>query len=608
MSRRLMYLLVVAVTAGLCATASGQQSDFDILIATPAPVIDGEIDPVWATVSKQYMTIDIGEGPRSNDEDCSGYFQVLYDQDYLYALIDVNDSELNLDNPLADGWQDDSAEFYIDATNSKAGSAGADAFQYRFNWNPEEPSTYFYEYFHRPDSLEGVEAMMVETKTGYRYEVKFPWTSLLGQPGAPSGKLIGIDCFINDDDSGGGRDHQVAWHATDGTGWNTPSMWGTGMLIAPLKATGPSPRDGATDVTTPLFRWTPGRTAAFHDLYLGTAPDLGPEQLVGPHLFVAMYWHVLGIVPGTQYYWRVDEIEKDGVTIHTGDVWTFMAQPKTAFNPDPANGANDAALSPTLTWLGGIGAIKHHLYFSGDVDAVTQSTAEADKGELEDPTFVVEGLEPLTTYYWRVDEIAPGTSEPIAGELWNLTTALPVDDFEAYTDDEGSRIYESWIDGYTNGNSGSTVGYIEAPFAEQGIVHGGLQSMPFDYNNVNAPFYSEAELEFTPTQDWTTGGIDTLVLYVRGKGENKPAPMYVGVEDTAGKVGLVAYPEEKLVNALKWVAWRIPLSEFGDAGVNLARVKKLYVGVGDKDNPVAGATGLVFIDDIRLAKPSPEMP
>ena len=31
------------------------------------------------------------------------------------------------------------------------------------------------------------------------------------------------------------------------------------------------------------------------------------------------------------------------------------------------------------------------------------------------------------------------------------------------------------------------------PFAEKTIVHGGKQSMPFEYNNVSTPYYSEGE-------------------------------------------------------------------------------------------------------------------
>ena len=65
-----------------------------------------------------------------------------------------------------------------------------------------------------------------------------------------------------------------------------------------------------------------------------------------------------------------------------------------------------------------------------------------------------------------------------------MANFLIVDDVEdLYTDDEGNRIYEIWVDGWTN-NTGAVVGNLTTPFAERTIVHGGRQSMPFDYNNI----------------------------------------------------------------------------------------------------------------------------
>ncbi len=204
----------------------------------------------------------------------------------------------------------------------------------------------------------------------------------------------------------------------------------------------------------------------------------------------------------------------------------------------------------------------------------------------------------MTTYYWRVDEIvAGGTVRP--GPVWTFTTCLSVDDFESYTDDEGSRIYDTWVDGWTNG-TGSVVGNTQAPFAEQTIVHGGKQSMPLDYNNVKTPFYSEAEREFAPTQDWTAGGVTTLALYVRGRSGNAQAQLYIAVEDSAKKVSIVAYPDKAVTSAGQWTQWKIPLSSF--TGVNLAKVKKVYLGVGDRTTPAAGGSGRIFIDDIQVTK------
>ncbi|MBM4025925.1 MAG: hypothetical protein FJ280_11050 [Planctomycetes bacterium] len=605
MSRRWVYAVSVAMLVSWGAVSWGQQRDFDIPVVGKGPVIDGEMDEIWSVASIQYMTISIGEGPPSNKADCSGSFRALHDAEFLYVLVDVNDESQRRDNPLADGWQDDSVEFYFDGNNSK-GAQGAiepDDFQYRFNWNPEEPDTYFYEYFHRPQSLVGVQYMMVETKTGYRFEIKLPWSTLMVGGAAPMGKLVGIDCFINDDDDGGGRDHQVAWHATAGTGWNTPGMWGTALVVAPLKATGPSPRNGATDVVMPLFRWTPGQTALFHNVYMGKTPDLGPEHLAGPRQVLAMFYYALGLEPGTTYYWRVDEIEKDGVTTHTGDVWSFIAQPKTAYKPTPADGTNTVSPGAALTWLAGSGPVaKHRVYLSDSRDAVGQGKAEADKGTVTETTFQpAAALQGATTYYWRVDEVGPDGSA-LTGAVWSFTTVVPIDDFESYTDKEGNRIYETWIDGWTN-KTGSVVGNLVEPFAEQRIVHGGKQSMPLEYNNVSAPFYSEAELSFATRQDWTAGGTDTLVLYLRGRSANKAAPVYVALKDSSNRTAAVTHPDAAMARALEWTEWQIPLSSF--TGVNAAAVRALYLGAGDKANPVAGGTGVIYVDDIGLAKPAP---
>jgi hypothetical protein len=383
--------------------------------------------------------------------------------------------------------------------------------------------------------------------------------------------------------------------------WNNSNYYRDVVIETLSIATGPDPADGATAVLSPLFRWAPGDGARFHDVYLGTSPDLGPADLVQPRLPVAMYWYGGAFQPGTTYYWRVDEVEADGATIHQGNVWSFMTQALTAYLPTPADGATDAAVAPMLLWLPGQAVVAHHLYFGDDADVVTQGTAGADQGELADTSFTPGVLEPLTTYFWRVDELVAG-GDLQAGPVWSFTTCLPIDDFESYNDDEGkgTRIYETWIDGYADASSGSTVGYMEPPFAERTVVHGGLQSMPLDYNNVGEPFYSEAVRELTPAQDWAADEIKTLVLYVQGRGSNVAAPLYVVLTDASGNSATVVCPDAAIVTTAKWTAWKIALSDC--TGVNLARVRKLTLGIGDKADPEPGGTGLLFIDDIQVTK------
>ncbi len=342
-------------------------------------------------------------------------------------------------------------------------------------------------------------------------------------------------------------------------------------------------------------------------MYVGTDPNLTAANLAGPRQPLKMFFYVPGLQPGTTYYWRVDEIDPDTGKVYAGDVWSFLAQPATAYDPAPANGANTASPAAALAWSKGTNALTHHLYFGDNLDAVKQGATGVDKGVLTETTFTPGELQPATTYYWRVDEIGPGDVVK-AGGVWSFTTVVPVDDFESYTDDLDAKttIFDTWIDGLTNGLSGSIVGNAVAPFAEQTIVHGGKQSMPLDYNNVNAPFYSEAEQTFTAKQNWTADGTDTLVLYIQGRAANKAAGLYVTLKDTSNHTASVVHPDAKIVTTAKWAEWKIPLSSFG--GVSAAAVKTIVIGVGDRANPAKGGTGRIFIDDIGLAKPAPAVP
>ncbi len=145
--------------------------------------------------------------------------------------------------------------------------------------------------------------------------------------------------------------------------------------IAPSwpKAEIPSPLNGATGITTPLLGWTAGEGAAFHDVYFGTNPTPGPAEFRGRQGY-NVYWHGAGLTPGTTYYWRIDEVEADGVTIHTGDVWSFTAAPLTAYNPNPRDGAKWVDTEADISWSAGATGIKHDVYFGTDQTAVTNGT------------------------------------------------------------------------------------------------------------------------------------------------------------------------------------------------------------------------------------------
>jgi hypothetical protein len=197
----------------------------------------------------------------------------------------------------------------------------------------------------------------------------------------------------------------------------------------------------------------------------------------------------------------------------------FYYIPAHPREPKPAAAATGVDVDTMLSWRAGREAASHTVYLGTDQQAVLDGTALAGTSDVSrfDPGPLHYGR----TYFWRVTEVNESETVPTwDGALWSFATQeyLVADDFESYNDEEGqgTRIYETWIDGYSDSSSGSTVGYIEPPFAEQTIIRGGKQSMPMDYNNVNSPFFSEAVRTWDTPQDWSAHGADELVLYFRG--------------------------------------------------------------------------------------------
>ncbi len=100
----------------------------------------------------------------------------------------------------------------------------------------------------------------------------------------------------------------------------------------------------------------------------------------------------------------------------------------------------------------------------------------------------------------------------------------------------------------------------------------------------------------------TTGGVSGAWqgAEITSPQSNSAQPMYVIVEDSAGKTATAT--NATAANAANWTPWNVPFGSL--TGVNLAKVKKLTIGVGDKKNPAADGSGRVFIDDIGFGKPA----
>jgi len=271
----------------------------------------------------------------------------------------------------------------------------------------------------------------------------------------------------------------------------------------------------------------------------------------------------------------------------------FLYIPMRARQPDPVSGTTDLEPELTLSWRPGRQAARHDVYLNTDEQKVIDGTAPLVT--VSEPRLDLGELELGQTYYCRVDEV--NESEAISvwkGDIWSFSTKeyIVVDDFESYTDFEGSLIYEAWVDGWVN-ETGAQVGYMDPPFAETTIVYSGGQSMPLIYNNAVPLGYSEAEFSFDEPQDWTLYGISTLTLYIRGALDND-GQLYARINNTKvpydGDVADIA----KVI----WQAWNIDLSTVSG---NLTSVSQLTIGIEGAD-----AAGILYVDDVRLYPRPPE--
>jgi len=294
--------------------------------------------------------------------------------------------------------------------------------------------------------------------------------------------------------------------------------------------------------------------------------------------------------------------------------------PLGARNPKPPNGAVDVPQTSILRWTAGDMAASHDVYFGEDANAVADAnttTTDIYRGQqaLDATRFDPGSLEWNKTYYWRIDEVnAVNPESPWKGAVWSFTTAdfIVVDDFESYTDDWANlqRIFQVWIDGggYTlpepglaGNGSGALVGTNDAPWVELQVVHSGRKAMPMNYNNLGAPYYSEAQRTWTAPQDWTVNGVDTLVLYVHGSPSNETGPLYVVLEDSLGNTATVNYEDAAAVTSSTWLEWKIPLSRFSN--VTATKIKSMLIGVGRRDSTTPGGMGTILVDNIRVVKP-----
>jgi len=193
----------------------------------------------------------------------------------------------------------------------------------------------------------------------------------------------------------------------------------------------PNPEDGALYADTwATISWGAGDFAVSHDVYIGDNFDDVNEATRDSDLFrgnqnleyiivgFAGYPYPDGLVPGTTYYWRIDEVnDSEPNSPWKGDVWSFSIPPKTAYFPKPMDGAELVTLDAKLSWTAGFGSKLHYIIFGEDFDEVSNTAMGRPYGTT---TYSPGPLKLAKTYYWRIDE-SDGFNI-YKGEVWSFTT------------------------------------------------------------------------------------------------------------------------------------------------------------------------------------------
>jgi hypothetical protein len=201
---------------------------------------------------------------------------------------------------------------------------------------------------------------------------------------------------------------------------------------APLdtSATNPSPANGALlDSSWVSLSWSPATRAVSHDLYFGDnfddvndgTGDTFRGNLTSTFFAAGFsgYPYPDGLVSGTTYYWRVDEVNQaDPSSPWKGDIWHFTVPSTKAYDPIPADGSKFVPTDVKLSWTGGLGTKFHTIYFGDDYDTVANATTGLQQATT---TYSPGVLEAEKTYYWRIDEFDVTATHK--GDVWSFTTA-----------------------------------------------------------------------------------------------------------------------------------------------------------------------------------------
>jgi len=166
-------------------------------------------------------------------------------------------------------------------------------------------------------------------------------------------------------------------------------------------------------------------------LEVGTMAKGGTSVAVDPGVQAAIGNQPIG-AENRPFDGIIDDVRIYTRALTEAELQEVMAGPPAplAAGPDPADGAILEQNWANLSWQPGTWAVSHDVYFGTSFEDVDQGAEGTFVGNTTSTFQVVgfpgfpapEGLQPGTTYYWRVDEVNPDNPDsPWKGVIWSFT-------------------------------------------------------------------------------------------------------------------------------------------------------------------------------------------
>ncbi|MCZ6776089.1 MAG: T9SS type A sorting domain-containing protein [Ignavibacteria bacterium] len=193
---------------------------------------------------------------------------------------------------------------------------------------------------------------------------------------------------------------------------------------APSPPTLASPSNGATNQSvSPMLKWNTVDGATMYRLQAATDSNFVVGIVLNDSSLVDTLRVVGGLSNNTTYYWRVSA-ENLGGTSQYSAVWRFttvISAPTPPVLVSPVNGLVGNEVSVPLLWYSSATAATYGVQVATD-SAFTGIVL--NDSSLTDTTRVVTNLQPLTTYYWRVNATNVGGTSSYSTP-WSFRTLGP---------------------------------------------------------------------------------------------------------------------------------------------------------------------------------------